>query len=193
MDARLFVALKLGVELGRRAMGEVSAALAASRGLRSVRPEGLHLTLFFLGDVETERIDPLIAALEAALADAPAPRLVVEGTGAFPRRGRERVLWLGVREEETSAGRLAKLHALTLGAVEALGFDTAEERGRPFRPHLTVARPRGRSARVADAFYAVAPELRWRPGEVALVESVRRGPGPPFYEARRTFALSRDS
>jgi len=180
---RLFVALMVG-EGGGALMAEVVEALGgedAPRRFRLPRAEGLHATLFFLGDVAAERIEPLRERLATETADRVAPRLVIDRAGAFPKRRRERVLWLGVREEGVDPV-LPPLQKSVLRAVRGAGFDTAEDERRPFRPHVTVARPRdARRPGVSEAFYALAPGRPWNPRAVALVEAVRAPGGPNVY------------
>jgi RNA 2',3'-cyclic 3'-phosphodiesterase len=171
----------VGAERGERLMAEVVGGLGETSQIggafRLPRPEGLHLTLFVLGDVAPGRVARLEQELAGATAGCPAPELVIDSAGAFPRRGRERVLWLGVREE-SGGGALEELQRRVVGAIDAAGLDTSVEGARPFRPHVTVGRPRDpRQASVPEGFYAIAPGVAWRPAEVALVESVRsRGP-----------------
>ena len=182
-QARLFVALMLGEELGRnlaRAVGRVlsSEDRPARELFRLPRPEGLHATLFFLGDVERSLVADLRAALERAAVSGEtsdqrsngpwrAPALCLGRGGAFPKRGHERVLWAAVEGQE-----LEGLWRGTLAAVGAIGVDVARELERGFRPHVTVARPRA-GTRVPASFYEWAAELDWRPTEIAIVESVR--------------------
>ena len=148
------------------------------------------MTLFFLGDVPTDRLAGLWSDVQAKLSGARAPVLCIAQAGAFPERGRERVLWLGVQEE--SEGRLEFLHQGTLAAVRRAGFDprrTGQGEHRPYHAHVTVGRPRGRRTRVPAAFYDLAPRLPWTPTEVALLESVRAASGPRVYEPRERLAL----
>lgn len=186
--ARVFVALMTGPELGGRIAADVLSALggeeAAHRAFRLPRPEGLHLTLAFLGDLERVRLAPLAGALAAELAGAPAPRLWLEGAGAFPKRGHERVLWIGVGGEGTR--ELASLAERVGRAARLSGAEP--ERHERFHPHVTVARPRNRT-RVPEAFYELALDEAWHPGSVALVESVR-SPRAPSYEVREAFSLA---
>ncbi len=185
----LFVACLLGPERGRRVAAAVRAALGeqAQRALRLPRPEGLHATLFYAGALGDAAAERLRAGLARALAGCAAPELVLGGAGAFPRRGAERVLWVGLREEP-ERGALARLHAATLVAAEEAGLDTREERGRPFRPHVSVARPRTGGA-VPASFYDLALEEPWRPDAVQLVASLPAD-GPRRYEARASFPLA---
>lgn len=179
--ARVFAALVLGRAQAEDVDRAVSAALAGPQRFRRPRPEGLHLTLHFLGDVPRERVPALGEAL-AAVAGLPAPYLRLAGTGAFPDPSRPRVLWVGVREEPGTEGRLERLARATARAL------SAGELGGPFRAHVTVARPRDPRAGVPVAFGRLTIDEAWRPDAVDLLESVR-GEGPSRYESRARHAL----
>ena len=184
---RLFVALMLGPELGAALATEVSVALGAERRrFRLPRPEGLHLTLAFLGEVSNEELDRLAPALGAALEGARAPELTLGGAGSFPGRGRERVLWMGVSPMPPGRGELTDLHRRTGEALRAADLEPARSKER-FRPHVTVARPRDRAG-VPEAFYGLDLELPWCPRELALVESVAVH-GPRHYRPLLRFPL----
>jgi len=183
----------LGEELGRRVRAATDAALGGGDRLgayRLPRPEGLHATLFYLGPAARSTIDAVVLGLTRALAGLSAGRLRLGACGAFPGPGRERVLWVGV--EEGQPGVLGRLRAATLDGFAAAGVrgPVEEERRRPFRPHVTVARPRGRP-RVPAAFHGLDFGLDWSPTEAALVESVRdAGGGPARYLPLVRFPLA---
>jgi 2'-5' RNA ligase len=188
---RIFLALPLGPRLADELMVQVTGALggeAAHRAFRLPRAEGLHLTLYFLGDVERARIESLWQGVERALAGLQAPELLLDSAGSFPKRGRERVLWVGIEERPGPPGRLEEIWRAALDAVEAAGFDTRRERSRPFQPHVTVARPRDSRPAVPGSFYELRPNLRWRPPGVVLYESIL-GRGPARYHALHQHAL----
>jgi 2'-5' RNA ligase len=189
--ARVFLALPLGAELGRTLADAVGTALGrgkAGRAYSFPRPEGLHLTLLFLGDVERPVAARLWSEVEARAGGARAPQLALTSAGSFPAaRGRERVLWIGV--EPGDAPGLLRLRADALAAAEAVGLDVRQERARPFRAHVTVARPREARPRVPEAFYALRPALSWTPGELALLESFSE-PGGSRYEPIARLALA---
>ena len=130
---RLFLAINLPPDVRR----EIAAASAP---LRECAPELawvdgslLHLTLKFLGEQPAERLDELQAALAAVTGRHRELVMTVGGIGAFPNFRRARVVWMGVEQEP----RLELLHHDVEVACEALGFELD---GRPFRPHLTLAR-----------------------------------------------------
>ena len=140
---RSFVA----IELGDPARPAVEAYLAGLRAIVAdvawTRPENLHLTLKFLGDVDTARLDALAARLAAIVTQQPPFTMTVAGVGGFPSFKRPRVLWVGV-----SAGALEPLAAAVDAACAAEGFPLET---RPFHPHVTLGRvrsdrgdPRGR-------------------------------------------------
>ncbi|HUI40684.1 MAG TPA: RNA 2',3'-cyclic phosphodiesterase [Terriglobia bacterium] len=132
---RTFVAIDLA-ESVRAALAKEQARLrsacARNSELRWTRPEGVHVTLKFLGEIPAERVAAVTAALEALRGFG---RFEVEakGFGFFPDARHPRVFWAGL-EAPSALGELA-------GRVEAalaiIGF-AAEDR--PFRPHLTLAR-----------------------------------------------------
>ena len=96
---RAFIALELDGGL-REAIGNLQARLRPRLGgIRLVRPEGIHLTLRFLGDTLPSQVDALRPLLAAAAASCPPTLAQVAGLGTFPERGSPRVLWLGLAVE----------------------------------------------------------------------------------------------
>jgi RNA 2',3'-cyclic 3'-phosphodiesterase len=135
---RLFVALNLPPAL-KQALWEATAPLrdGATR-VTWVRPEGIHLTLKFLGEVPEERALELTAPLARAARGARALTLALEGFGVFPDLHRPRIVWVGIAPDPA----LEILQHRVEQEFAPLGFPTE---GRPFRPHATL----GRAARNA--------------------------------------------
>jgi 2'-5' RNA ligase len=133
-----------------------------------VRPEGIHLTLKFLGDVEDAREPELRQALRAATAEGTAePReltIQLDGFGVFPDFQRPRVVWAGVAPEPA----LELLQHRVEQAFSPLGFPTE---ARAFRPHVTVGRA-ARDARPRDLAALEAPLSAARFSATALVATV---------------------
>jgi 2'-5' RNA ligase len=139
-SVRAFVALDLDPRL-REALGELQQRLCpALGGIRLVRPDGIHLTLRFLGPIRPEQIQALAPRLAAAAGACPPLEARVGGASTFPERGSPRVLWLGV---ELPPQALELQRACERAALDA-GF---EREPRPFRAHLTLGRWRDRAAR----------------------------------------------
>jgi 2'-5' RNA ligase len=135
---RLFFAVELSEEVRARAAEHAARLRRAFPDVRAgwERPEKMHVTLKFLGDVDAPRVPSLTRAAEAATRGLSPFTLTVEGTGSFPPRGAPRVLWLGLRDD---SGRLALLQSRLEDECDSEGF--AREQ-RPFKPHLTLARLR---------------------------------------------------
>jgi 2'-5' RNA ligase len=205
---RLFVAIELpeGVRDALRGAIGLLQRNGLAAGLRWVRPEGIHLTLKFLGATEEPRVPAIADALRGALAGAPAFGLRPDGFGTFPelrrdqRGGRNlRVVWVGVAGDTAALGALA---ARVEGALAALGYPQETQ---PYRAHLTLARVRDDADRqtVASVCDALRPYLSepsggpnglapafpaFRAECVALMES-KLAPGGAQYRAIETFAL----
>ena len=139
---RTFVAIELDETISA-ALTDLQEQLKADvpRGsVRWVRPEGIHLTLKFLGDVSVARIEELEQALTQACTPCPVFSFSVGGLGCFPNPRRPRVIWVGVQE---GGGTLKRLQEAVEHGMEKLGF--APE-GRRFDAHLTVGRTQQRAS-----------------------------------------------
>jgi RNA 2',3'-cyclic 3'-phosphodiesterase len=134
---RLFVALEIPAAVRDNLAAQVEELRELSTKVADkrppwVRPENLHVTLKFIGEVSPAKLDSIRGALSAIRSDAPVD-LKFRGLGFFPNENYPRVLWAGL---ETSAN-LSSLAADIEGALETQGI--ARER-RSFTPHLTLAR-----------------------------------------------------
>ena len=105
----------------------------AAPDLAWVREPLIHLTLKFLGEQPAEMVSQLQQSIDGVAARHRELVMELEGVGAFPNFRRARVVWLGIMPE----ARLELVHHDLEVACERLGFEVD---GRPFRPHLTLAR-----------------------------------------------------
>jgi RNA 2',3'-cyclic 3'-phosphodiesterase len=129
---RLFVALDFPEEV-RNALRDLMERLRRdSSGARWVRPEGMHITLKFLGETDEKNLAGVRSALREIGSASPV-EMHFRGLGFFPNERRPRVLWCGI--EATPI--LTELAAGVEGALEPLGFP---RESRAFVPHLTLAR-----------------------------------------------------
>ncbi len=135
---RTFVAIALPDHV-RRGLGVISQKIK-KMGLDGsfAKPDSMHLTLKFLGNIAENRLDDIEQALTKAVAGIPALDIKCGRVGVFPSLESPRVVWVGV----AAAPELATLQRRTEQELETLGFPPE---GRPFSPHLTVARLKGRA------------------------------------------------
>lgn len=102
--------------------------------IRWVRPESIHLTLKFLGDIKAVKINEIAEAISKTVVRYTPISLQAKGVGVFPGIKRPQVLWVGL------AGQLEPLVSLqkTLDEnLETIGFPMEK---RPFKGHLTMGR-----------------------------------------------------
>jgi len=135
---RSFVAIDLPDAM-RRAMEERIETLSSarpSRIIRWVRPEGIHLTLKFLGDVETGELESVRNVLSEVVPRFSSFSFSASGLGCFPSFEGPRVIWVGIREQ---SGTLAALQAALEDGLAGQGF---RKENRTFHPHLTLGRIR---------------------------------------------------
>ena len=133
---RCFIAIDLPEEIHTaltRQQAEFRGALARhDADARWTRPEGIHLTLKFLGHVPEPKVEAVIESL-ASLGEFDRFSIEVRGLGFFPGPHRPRVFWVGVEAPPA----LDALVTGVEGAMEKLGFAPEQ---RDFTPHLTLAR-----------------------------------------------------
>jgi 2'-5' RNA ligase len=184
---RLFTAIELPDD-ARAAIAAVQKTVAAAlsdtpRSLRLVRPEHLHLTLVFIGEVPDERGRAMVDVMSAAIPRAP---FTIEfgGIGVFPPSGPPRICWLGVRE---GADDVVRLHAQV--AVRLGGVGVAREE-RPYHPHLTLGRWRDRARRVKSRIGPLAETVARVPVSAVTLFESRLSPAGPAYTRLASALLS---
>jgi 2'-5' RNA ligase len=148
---RSFFAVELSAEIAVEVRKIQGALKEHATGVRWVRPEGIHLTLKFLGEVEQDCIEAIVRKAEGAIQGVGPFTVGIRGGGGFPTVKNPRVIWIGV---EDHSGMLKQLQTRIEAGMAELGF-TQEKRG--FTPHLTVGRLRsGKGSKtVAQAIDAI--------------------------------------
>lgn len=148
-------------------------------GLNPVDPEQAHVTLKFLGDVDSKRLDAVREALVAAVDDAKVSPFTAEfgSYGVFPSLDYISVVWLGVR---AGGEELTQLHEAVEARTTALGF---ESESHEFTPHVTLARMD--DARSKDEVKKAVTEHDPDVGslsveEIRLTESTLLADGPEY-------------
>ena len=165
---RAFVALELPLDF-EDDVAAMSRVLRRAVDGRFMRRETYHLTLAFLGDVDEVGARSAICALEEACSDMEELELRASGLGTFGR-GRDMTLWMGI-EPTAEVMRLGRRVREEL-AARGVAYD-----GRPFRPHVTLARrvriPRGQLPNLAFPLPAYA-------GDVTLFKSELSSAGASY-------------
>ncbi len=134
---RSFIAISLPDEL-RLGLDKLQKRLKTANKpwIKWADPNGIHLTLKFLGDVSVDRISEISRVTAEAAREIPPFHLKTQGLGAFPNLNRVQVVWLGLGGE---LDKLGQLQQQIESALSRLGFTTET---RAFKAHLTLARIR---------------------------------------------------
>jgi len=134
---RLFVALAIDEKIRDVLKGTVDELRMTHAPVRWVKPDGIHLTLKFLGETPGEKLDSIKSALERISSCVYPFPITVSGMGAFPSLPNPRIIWAGVLEP---SGSLEKAWNSIEDATAAMGWKK-ERRG--FCPHVTIGRVKG--------------------------------------------------
>ncbi|GCE20440.1 RNA 2',3'-cyclic phosphodiesterase [Dictyobacter kobayashii] len=131
---RTFIALEMDANIQRHLNGFIQQVAPVLPTLRWVDPQGIHLTLAFLGELDDERLASASAAAQKASQLCTPFSYSLTQPGIFGSPRQPRVLWMGIEEV---SGSLKRLHRLLQQELEQSDFETET---RPFSPHLTLAR-----------------------------------------------------
>lgn len=132
---RAFLAVPLPAPLKEELVRFQNRLAADLSGWRRMRPEAMHLTLHFFGDVSQEELEKIKVSVLSVKRIQQAFTVTARGVGGFPSLRRPRVLWVGLEP----AAPLMELHRNCQRALQDAGLATER---RPFRPHLTFGRLR---------------------------------------------------
>ncbi|MCX6005565.1 MAG: RNA 2',3'-cyclic phosphodiesterase [Chloroflexi bacterium] len=156
---RSFIAIELPDELKIRLKNfQATLKLPKHNFVKWVSPDGIHITLKFLGNVSYKQIDDIKGLLIPIVGSSKSFVINTSEIGVFPNLNKVRVLWLGL------SGDVSSLQKLQQDVDRSLSKRSFTPEKRPFTPHLTLARLK------EDCF----PNERWEFGE--LIKGVRFGP-----------------
>jgi 2'-5' RNA ligase len=191
---RVFIAVELPPDV-QDALKETQERISRHMGphadaLKWARPDGLHLTLQFLGNVSMRFVALVNGALDKACVEVAPFTLSTGEPGVFPNERRPRVLWLGVQGDLDAVRSLASsVHR----QMQTLGYQPDYS----FSPHLTLARVKGHagedvrqalSSALAHIKAEPGPQVRFPVGAVSLMKSELH-PGGSIYTRLRSIEL----
>jgi RNA 2',3'-cyclic 3'-phosphodiesterase len=186
---RLFVACEVPEDARDTIAGTIETLKSRSgAAVRWIRPEGVHVTLKFLGEVPVKQLPAIKLAIQEAVVGHSPFELEFANIGTFGGREGLRILWVQI------AGDVLRLEALVRAVNAALAVVGFEPERRPFRPHLTLGRVRDEISTRHRAEIEVAvgkvdiPQTSWRTAQVSLMRSRLTTQGA-VYEVIATFPL----
>lgn len=186
---RAFLAVPIAADLRERIaaiQNELKFLVSASAGIRVtwVKPDTIHLTMKFLGEIGDDAVEPLRATIDSAIAGRPPIEIPLGRLGAFPRIEAPRALWIGPASRRNSLAQATQTQELATCIEDACGQLAVHRDSHPWRPHLTIARVRDGQREVAQALRTSGLITRplqigaLRIGEISLMKSEMRPDGP---------------
>ncbi|GBE31876.1 2'-5'-RNA ligase [bacterium BMS3Bbin05] len=147
MSIRGFIAIPLTDEL-KAGIGDMVGSLKKTGAdVKWVKPENLHLTLKFLGNIDMEKTKSITYRISEIAGGYDDFEFMLNGTGVFPGNNRPRIIWIGIRDHMNLIKIAKKIDA----AMKGEGFEPEK---RPFNPHITIGR-----ARSSKGIDKLIPEL----------------------------------
>jgi RNA 2',3'-cyclic 3'-phosphodiesterase len=133
---RTFIAIPLSDEIHRKLAEFQSALKKYNADVSWVKPENIHLTLQFLGEIHPNLVEKVEQCLEEIVPTQPQFSSEIVGTGVFPNQKRARVLWVGVMQGNE---QVIQLQSVIDKSLDNLNIP---KENRLFHPHLTLGRVR---------------------------------------------------
>ena len=131
---RTFIALPIPENLKEALRDAISRLRRTNSGVKWVRPESVHITLKFLGNIKEELVEPVSQELDNIALIYPELELKLSGLGVFPNMRRPRVIWVGL------GGDIALLGELADAIDKACAKIGIQPEKRPFNAHITLGR-----------------------------------------------------
>ncbi len=187
---RLFVAVELPEDL-KHGLGKLIQEIKKQNlfGGSFVLPQNLHLTLNFIGELPEGRLGELKLAIRKSLAEFKAFRLGLVGLGAFPSKGRPRILFVAAHELRDANSRAAEIHDSI--KKNLAGLPHGHDHG--YENHVTLARVStvNRGGELSKFFekYEKTTFGSFDVSEIVLMKSTL-APKGPVYEVLARFKLA---
>lgn len=132
---RVFAGIPLENGL-KEEIASFEGVLRQIEGIKVVRPENLHVTLKFIGDVQEKKLPLITEAIDKSCAGIKVFKIKPENLSAFPSPEKASVVWLDCGQEAVSAVTIFKNLDKNLRALAFAGEKNE------YIPHITVARSR---------------------------------------------------
>ena len=180
---RAFIAIPLDPKIQHSIERMQDHLKKTNSDVKWVKSENIHITLKFLGDVNTEQINSVKQALSNCTHNTRPFKVELSQLGAFPNIEHPRTLWVGLKDHKQKLSRMAVSLEKALGKI---GFQGDQ---RPFSPHITIGRIR--SSNNIDALsksmsnYPISENCIQTISKIILFQSILSSEGPiyePLYK-----------
>jgi len=135
MNIRCFIAIPIGETIEKQISDLIFSLKKHDADIKWIKPDGMHITIKFLGKTQDRMIPKIKDALVHAASLFDPFFITIQGIGAFPHVNRPRIFWVGIKNMDS----LEKLHTEIEDRMSRIGYVTEE---RSFHPHITLGRVR---------------------------------------------------
>ncbi|MCK4257742.1 MAG: RNA 2',3'-cyclic phosphodiesterase [Halanaerobiales bacterium] len=164
---RIFIAIEFSDKL-KEEIDQIQLKLKSQLGLLKWVPRtNFHLTLKFLGDVESKRIGEMVEGLTQSVQDIKPFIIGFTQIGGFPKNHAPRVIWLGANEGKDE---LINLQKIVDKKLTYFGFGE-ESKKNVYKPHLTLARAREHTD--VSTVGRRLSEIQIQPTSTELIQSIQ--------------------
>ena len=106
------------------------------KGLKLVKPEGIHITLFFFGELSEDKVNEIISLMDSPDIHRQKIKTAINGIGQFPGRGNPRVIFLNIKEGKD---KIIEYYNTYLKLIGQAGYKS-QDKDKKYEPHITIAR-----------------------------------------------------
>lgn len=176
---RAFIAIELNENI-RNLLAKIQGYLKQLEcDIKWVKPQNLHITIKFLGDVALQQLDAIKEGLQTTMTEIQPFAFTLTELGTFPDAKRPRVVWVGIDDQNLQAKKIAELTENTLAQ---LGFKKEDKK---FSPHITIGRIKSNKN-----LHQLSMEIKRYPLPTDIVQSITHisvykstlTPSGPIYE-----------
>ena len=189
LTIRTFIAVDLNPRIKKTIKHIQNYLDRANCDVKWVKPENIHLTLKFLGDINIKEIDALTQLLSNLLQNIKPIETEFTLLNAFPDISQPHIIWAGLKDDSQKIAHLVKFLEKSLGRI---GF---KEEQKPFRPHITIGRIRTQNniSNLSHALsdYTVPDTQTQTIKHITLYKSTLTSHAP-IYDKLATFDLHND-
>jgi RNA 2',3'-cyclic 3'-phosphodiesterase len=130
---RTFVGINVKVDQILLRKWQEIKSLLRNDSIKWVDEQTLHLTLFFLGETPSDKIETIAKTIELEIKNIPSFKIVLQGFGVFGNPKNPKVIWAGIAKSE----QLFQLKKIVSSTIIPFGFDEPDGK---FSPHFTLGR-----------------------------------------------------
>ena len=171
---RSFISIEIPGDIRDHIGNYIAEINGALTGVKWVKPENIHLTIKFLGNIREKDVPGLRDCITGAAKEFEPFMLTMTNLGYFPNFSNPRIVWIGV---DGGLDSLLDVFQYMETCLEEAGYDREE---RTFSPHLTIGRARRNSTIKVSGSVREFEPISFKIDKIALMKSTLTPQGPVY-------------